>query len=144
MGWTHNWRRPTELPEGPFARAVSDCEKALGSMEVPLGGFDGNGRPIFDDDHIVFNGGAGQNCEPFEISRVEFDRRGRAEVRSFCKTEHLPYDLCVRAALIILKHGLGDRIVVGSDGSDDDWSNAKDAVEKALGYGQEFCLDGEA
>lgn len=141
MSVTHYWRRSTELPEKPFARAVTDCEKLLGELGVALGGFDGTGQPIFDTDHIVFNGAHGQHGEAFEISRVEFDRRGRAEVRSFCKTEHLPYDMCVKVCLVILKHHLGDGITVTTDALDVDWADAIDAVHQSLGYGRGFSLE---
>ena len=140
MGWTHSWQRDIELDDTAFAAAVRDCQAALPVSGVELGGFEGMGCPILDPDHIVFNGGVSGSCEPFEIRRVEFDRRGRSRTWGFCKTEHLPYDLCVQMALIVLHHHLGSAIQVGSDGSIADWQQAIDLVQKELGYGADFQL----
>lgn len=139
MGWTHHWKRETELPRKPFAAAVRDCQKVLPQIGITLAGFEGTGSPVFEDDVIVFNG-AGGACEPFEIHQTEFDRRGRKIVWSFCKTEHLPYDLCVQVVLIVMKHHLGDAIVVTSDGTDNDWATARRTCQQHLGYGEEFRL----
>lgn len=140
MGWTHNWQRPTELPQEPFAAAARDCRKLVGAMTVALAGLDGSGDPVFTDESIEFNGEKPASCEPFSIRRVERDRRGRDCVWSFCKTQRLPYDLVVQSVLIILQHHLGDVISVGSDGGDDDWTNAKAVVSEHLGYGADFTL----
>lgn len=138
MGQTHHWRRPTELPAEQFRNAVADCRKLLDSAKDKLGGFDGTGSPILRDDRIVFNGRTPQTCEPLEIAVVEFDRRGRPEFWSFCKTDHLPYALYVKAALIIFHHHLHPLFVVASE--DKDWSIAKTLVQATLGYGDSFAL----
>lgn len=138
MGYTNNWQRPTEFPAQAFAAAVRDCQALFPTIDVPLAGFDGTGDPVLEEGHVVFNGRRPTTCEPFEISRVEFDRRGRAVFWSFCKTEQLPYDICVKAALIIFAHHLGDAIRVGSDGSNDDWTEARRIVVERFGYGQDF------
>ena len=144
MGWTHNWRRGTELPPSAFAAAVIDCRKTLPCTGIPLAGFDGNAQPMLQEDVIVFNGQGRAGCEPFEIHRTECDRHGRAVFWSFCKTEHLPYDLCVQMALVILKHHLAEMITVGSDGKDDDWAEARRHCQKQLGYGDTFRLHAES
>jgi hypothetical protein len=140
MGWTHHWQRPIELPKVAFAAAVRDCRKVLPQTGIGLAGRDGTGMPILRDNAIVFNGADGARCEPFEIHQVEFDRHGRKVIWSFCKTEHLPYDLCVQVSLIILKHHLQDAITITSDGKDVDWSDAKRTCEQSAGYGQGFVL----
>jgi len=140
MGWTHNWRRQTELPRDRFKAAVEQIKFVLERSSVELAGADGTGEPIFRSDQIVFNGCNGQGCEPFEIARQEFDRHGRKEVWSFCKTERMPYDICVQAALVILQHHLGTLLEVGSDGGDEDWRAAKELVKTHLGYGDDFRL----
>src|SRR4051812_32399048 len=114
MGLTHSWLRPTELPADAFAAAVKDIQLALKRANIPLAGFEGSGKPVFREDAVVFNGVQGAACEPFEIHQVEFDRRGRPEVFSFCKTQGLPYDLAVKAALIVFKSHLGETIQVMS------------------------------
>lgn len=143
MGLTHNWHRPTELPADAFARAVTDCRRVLSGLDVPLAGFEGIGDPIFDANTILFNGVTGSCCEPFEIHQTEFDRRGRRVVFSFCKTEHAPYDICVKVAIVVLKHHFGNAILVGSDATDADWEDARQACQKSLNYGADFRLDKE-
>ena len=143
MGWTHYWRRPTELPEEELARAAEDCQKILATSGVPLGGFTGEGEPIFSAERIIFNGAGGSGCEPFEIARVEFDRNGRELVFSFCKTDQAPYDICVQIALVVLKHHLGDAITITSDADDSDWLLARQQCQKSLGYGEDFRLTRE-
>ena len=144
MGWTHNWRRGTELPPATFAAAVRDCRKTLPCTGVPLAGFDGTGQPVLEENAIVFNGVGKAACEPFEIHQTEFDRQGRAVFWAFCKTEHQPYDLCVQVALVILKHHVGEAIAVGSDGKDDDWTQARRLCQQHLGYGETFRLAAES
>ena len=143
MGWTHNWRRTTELSQADFARAVEDIRKVLEATGVALGGFDGTGNPLLSEDTIVFNGAKGASCEPFEIHQTEFDRRGRNTFLTFCKTEHAPYDICVQVTLIALKHYLGDNITVASDGTDEDWEKARNLCQQQLGYGAGFHLSKE-
>jgi len=141
MGWTHYWTRPTELPAASFTAAADDWRRVREATRVDLAGFDGTGQPRIDAEHIVFNGAAPRCCEPFEIARVEFDRRGRPTVASFCKTEGLPYDVCVQGALIILKHHLQETIRITSDGTDADWLAGRRLVRAELGYGMDFRLD---
>ena len=141
MGLTHSWLRPTELPADAFADAVRDVRRVLEAAAIPLAGFEGRGEPVFLDDVVVFNGVAGASCEPFEIHQVEFDRRGRTEKLSFCKTEMLPYDFAVKAALIVLKNHLGEMIKIMSDEKDDAWARARQLVHQTLGFGATFILD---
>lgn len=124
-------------PSGGIA-AVADVRDILKVVGIPLAGF--AGAPEFGPEHIVFNGRAPDSCEPFEIARIEFDRRGANTIRSFCKTEHRAYDLCVKIALVILAHHLKDFITVGSDGSNADWADAKRIVNQQFGYGGDFRL----
>ena len=59
-----------------------------------------------------------------------------------CKTNFLPYDLCVQCCLIVLDYHLGpDLFRVNSDGTDGQWNEARDACQSVLGYGLLFRLD---
>jgi hypothetical protein len=140
MGWTHYWQREIELPAKSFADATTDCRKLFELLKTPLGDVKGKGEPVLAEDKIMFNGINGHSCEPFIINRIQPPRPGRSIVRGYCKTEHLPYDLCVQCTLIILKHHLGDAIKITSDGTDYDWEEARKACTKYLGYGDNFCL----
>lgn len=140
MGVTHYWRRPTELPPETFRAAVIDVHRLFSVEHIEVAGFDGTGSPIVSEDRVILNGRAPLACEPLEITAIEFDPRGRSEVRSFCKTELLPYDLCVKAVLVVFQHHLHSHFVVTSDQQDTDWTAARELVQSALGYGQAFCL----
>jgi hypothetical protein len=144
MGLTHSWRRPTELSAEAFRAAVADIRKVLKASNVPLAGFHGVGESVMRDDAVVFNGVGRAAVEPFEIHCVEFDRLGRPAKFSFCKTAGLPYDLAVRATLIVLKHHLGDQISVTSDADDASWAPACQLVQNALSFGADFKLDSKA
>lgn len=140
MGLTHHWKRPTELSPAAFKAAVFDCRAVFGDLHIELAGFDGTGQPILDEDRLVFNGRSPKDCEPFELAAVEFDLRGRSEFYGHCKTNHLPYDLAVKSALIIFAHHFEGDIEVFSDEGDDAWDQAKSAVQQCHGYGSNFAL----
>lgn len=140
MGLTHYWRRKTKLPARAFARAAQDFKTACQALDVSLAGCDGTGEPLILPDAIIFNGVGQAGMEPFAIHQVEFDRHGRDVVWSFCKTGGAPYDLAVQVALIILKHHLGNHLVVTSDVGESQWNTARALCRQSLGYGSEFCL----
>ena len=137
MGLTHYWRRPPALRVPVFAWAADDCRKMMPLIGVALA--DGQGPATFNQELIRFNGAGAQRCETFLVRQAEIDLRHRPTVFSFCKTHGLPYDLCVRAALIILRHHLGNAIGVFSD--DADWNDACALCQEHLGYGRQFRLD---
>jgi hypothetical protein len=63
MGYSNYWTRTAELPAKPFAAAVKDIKKILSKLNIPLGGRDGTGRPIFRADLISFNGKSPEKCD---------------------------------------------------------------------------------
>jgi hypothetical protein len=140
MGWTHYWQREITLPTDKFEVVLHDFQVVLANLDIKLSGADGLGDPVLSEREIIFNGIAGQNCEPFIIKSFEPSRRSPAGTFSYCKTEKMPYDICVQLILIILKQHFGDGIVISSDGSEDDWKQAKDLCQKILQYGIEFKL----
>jgi hypothetical protein len=77
--------------------------------------------------------------EPFE-EQADY-RKDEELVFAFCKTAFKPYDLIVIAALIILKHHFGDKIIVHSDGTNEQWFDGKLLCYQTLGYGMLFKLD---
>lgn len=143
MAWTHYWQRESVLDADAFEKASRDCKVLLAGIDVPLVGFESKGEPVFGGDSIMFNGISGQACEPFVIKLVESPKRPGRPIFSYCKTEKLPYDLCVKSALVILKHYLGDQIRVMSDGTDGDWQDAKQLCLSCLKYGSDFRLDSD-
>ena len=140
MGWTHYWKRVTQLPDTEFTESVEDCKKLFSLIDQKICGSFGKGEPVFAENEIIFNGANGSACEDFVISKVQLDRHGRDRVFSHCKTEHLPYDICVQLALVIFKHHMGDLLNVSSDGKDSDWGKSRNICQEHLGYGSEFRL----
>lgn len=61
----------------------------------------------------------------------------------FCKTAYRPYDLAVTAFLVIAKIHLQEEIIIRSDGTLNDWFDAKLLCQMHLGYGQDVNLFGE-
>jgi len=148
MGYTHYWRRPTELPAKPFERAVTDCRKLLPQLGIPLAGGDGTGTPEFDSDAhafngaaLVFNGVGEESYETFDLSRIVDNPRNEPMVFCFCKTDQKPYDLVVQAALIVFKHHLHKKLQVSSDGDAAAWDAARQVCQQHLKYGGDFKLD---
>lgn len=131
MGYTIYWQRPAQLPADPFAAAVEDFRQMLPLLGVPLAGPHGKGSPVIDSHRIAFNGRLPQCFESFDFRREEIDQRGDGIVRSFCKTNRLPYDLAVKTALLILRCRLGDQLVVSSDGGEEEWDEARRIAQAA-------------
>lgn len=140
MGLTHYWKRSPELAAEPFGRVVDDCRLVLGRVGVVLAGPDGSGPAVIDAEAIRFNGMAPAACESFLVSRIQRDRVRDGMARSFCKTGGLPYDLCVKLSLIILRHHHGGAIVVASDENSQAWDAARAICSEHVGYGDDFEL----
>ena len=140
MGLTHYWEREIELPIDLMGKAAEDCNTLFGNIEMGLAGSGGKGEPVLNSEMIVFNGADDSACEDFSFPRTHIPRRARNKSLGYCKTEYMPYDLCVQTALIILKHHLGEMVTVASDASDEDWKKAKDVCQENLGYGSDFEL----
>jgi hypothetical protein len=96
MGWTHYWQREITLPTDKFKEALHDFQTVLEELDIKLAGAEGSGEPVLSESEIVFNGIADLNCEPFVIKSFEPSRRSPDRTFSYCKTEKLPYDLCVQ------------------------------------------------
>jgi hypothetical protein len=153
VGYTHHWRRPGRLPARKFRAAAEDCRKVVETLcrerrfRVQRES-DGTTPPVFDRDAVRFNGEGDLGHETFHVPRVytppdwqrEHYRKG--PWGDFCKTARKPYDLAVCACLIVLRHHLGGKFGVSSDGGDDEegWAAARAACQAALGYGRDFTL----
>lgn len=139
MGWTHYWYREIELPQEQFKAAVNDCKKILADLDIRLGDAVGKNNPVLTDEAIIFNG-LNNECEPFVFRRIQYPKPGKDKVFTYCKTEHMPYDLAVQCCLIVLKHHLGDNIRIMSDGKQEDWIDAIGACVSCVSYGDDFVL----
>lgn len=58
----------------------------------------------------------------------------------FTKTAFRPYDIAVTAALLIAKRNLKDQFIVHTDGTEQQWSDAKRICQEVLGYGDWFGI----
>jgi hypothetical protein len=147
MGYTHYWERPGELPRPQFAAAAQNCRTLCAALEIPLVGAEGSGQPVFTAELVCVNGANGASCETFHVPRVQrprrsFDRQTVSSRTGFCKTNHMPYDLCVQGCLIVLRHHLGGpSFRVSSDGRSQDWNAAREACQRVLGYGIDWGED---
>lgn len=145
MGYTHYWYQHPELDAQIFHKAARDCRKVCETLEIPLGDADGLDEPVFGDDFIALNGAGDDGYESFDVERLygegsfnDPDELGR--YFDFCKTERRPYDLAVQCCLIVLAHYFGDQFKVTSDGNAEDWAQAMERCQVALGFGQDFKL----
>lgn len=58
----------------------------------------------------------------------------KQEIFDFCKTAYKPYDLFAISALALAKHHLGKDIQISSDGTEAQWEDGLQIIEKAFGY----------
>jgi len=86
------------------------------------------------------------SCETFGILRNIRDDYPNAKAEEnglfgcWCKTGFLPYDLNVQCCLIIFKHHFGSDFLVESDGTSDQWWEARECCQYFLHYGLDFEL----
>ena len=78
-------------------------------------GGDGTGRPVIDNDSIIFNGDASKG-EDHET--MVLDRKGGGF--QFCKTARKPYDRYVKAILCVANFYAPGALEVSCDGDDED------------------------
>ena len=92
-----------------------------------LAGATGTGNAVFTGSQLVFNGIAENAHESFCLSLD--DGFG------FCKTAEKPYDIFVKAALVIAQLSLDDNddLQVSCDGSKMDWVQAMLLVSEIMG-----------
>ena len=125
MGYTHYWTPKVASPKQwkAFIGVCKRLNKELPDYTETAGGYcndellviaggSGEGKPIFTNKEICFNGGNGMEHETFYLEPKKLDW-------NFCKTARKPYDLLVVACLIAAYEHLGYE--VSSDGNYDDW-----------------------
>lgn len=142
MGYTHYWtfnapkRGTTKQANANFKKAILACQKIVFTYnigrvdETRLAGYTAHTKPG-QYGGLNFNGTAGLSHETFAIR--EHLKDNVADGGNFCKTAQKPYDDCVVACLIVLKHFLGDNIAVNSDGNVNDWFAGLQLARKILG-----------
>lgn len=143
MGYTHYWtfkapkRGTTKSVNAAFDRAITQCQSLVYNYnktrtdETRLAGYTAHTKPG-QYGGLRFNGTAELSHEDFIILEHYKNNVG-AKVSGFCKTNQKPYDVVVVACLCILKHYLGDNIVVNSDGESLDWIQGLELARKSTG-----------
>lgn len=138
MGYTHyfEFKKPakgkTSQAEKMYQKAIFECAKVTRYYSKTFGGLSGFSAHCEPKLYGGLNVNGSErvgSCEPL-ILREHLSQNGDGD---FVKTRQYPYDTVVTACLIILKHRLGDLIVVSSDGRQDDWNDGLILAQKVLG-----------
>lgn len=149
MGYTHYWSYDRDFDRRALGLALLDAReivKAVQARGISLRGGMGLGEPMVGEG-ICFNGDASTNEDHegflFPMSTVgeEEAMALHGQLWDFCKTGRAPYDLAVCAVLLVLKHHLGSKLRVGSDGDSGEWQPAVDLVKELFGYDIEFVRE---
>jgi hypothetical protein len=144
MGYTHYWYRTPNLHREKFTKAVADCKRVCEELDIPLAGWDGEGKPLFAHDKVSFNGsGEDDSHETFAIMPEEAVNEWQSNTKhtfACCKTARKPYDLAVQCCLVVFDHYFPDDFFVSSDGEDWAWQEARETCDGIVGYGAGFRL----
>jgi hypothetical protein len=137
MGYTHYWTfKPIKRGDArkinkAFKQATKECAVLVRAFQKEYGGLSGYTAHTEPGEYggVYFNGSKDDAHETFVIREHYKDNLGL----QFCKTARKPYDTCVTACLIILKHRLGEYIDVSSDGQVIDWAMGLAAAREIRG-----------
>lgn len=123
MGYTHYWTPKAIDDDNDWARITAAVKTVIGVADVPLAGWDGDGKPEIDGEFVRLNGKGEDAHETFALDR--------SSEWVFCKTAYKPYDVVVTALLTYLaaEHGFE----VSSDGEASDWEAGGKLAQLALG-----------
>jgi len=117
MGYTRYYEVTGQIDPQKFEKYSEDCKVVCDEITKQTGhglaGWNGEGKPRFENDAISFNGVGDLSHETFGIS-VE------TTGFQFTKTQRKPYDRHVLACLLLAKEYFGENIRVSSDGDNDD------------------------
>lgn len=119
----YSYKTPTLAPDD-FAQLAKLCEKVISFVECNIAGWDGYGKPVFNNNEIVFNGAYPNSKDTFSISFA-------GKPKYFVETGDHEYDLAVRCCLTVFLQEFGDRIKITSNIPEDslDWIQASVIVE---------------
>ncbi len=126
MGYTHYWTFGAFIEEKAHKKALQDCRKVIKASPVPLGNWEGTGKPKLQDG-FNFNG-VGADAHENLMMGKEPNRENW-----FCKTAQKPYDIVVVACLCILQDSLGTSFNATSDGDPHEWEDGRALASKVLG-----------
>ena len=140
MGYTNYWHF-NSVPKGKakqveelYQNAIKECSKIIKYWQKTcedyerLSGFTAH-TAIGAYGGIEVNGK--QECAHEFFNLTEHFNQNRQG--NFCKTNRHPYDIIVKACLVVLKDNLGDIVEISSDGEIEDWVEGLDLADKVLG-----------
>lgn len=138
MGYTHYWAQTRNFTNEEWFDVVTDFNEILKYVQhtigIPLanGMGDAGSAPVFDIDHITFNGVGEESHETFNINRKRRKEwEGGIIEHDFCKTARKGYDLAVTACLCYVS-SVTQNYHVSSDGHGKNFVDGLDAARKAL------------
>lgn len=143
MGYSHYWGRPPELDPARFLLFAEECKALRRAAGMPwlglfgglkVGGELGWGAPSFTKELVCFNGRP--QCEPLVLPcHLPMGRQAVGDYGLYwdgAKTNKLPYDQLVVAALLSFKSHFHEAALY-SDGDRDDWSDGIQLYERVTG-----------
>lgn len=106
----HSYQIENFLNPDRFAEASELCQLFCERQDKALiGGWDGEGEPLFSEDAISFNGSGDDGHQTFQI-------RLNGTGPRLCDTNHNAYDVVVRGCLLILKSVFEEELTIHIDG----------------------------
>lgn len=121
MGYTHYYRVEDPSSSLKTREIAADLRLMHLRSEWPLSDGAGTpgGVPQFGPEGIEFNGIGEERLETFQYPPCarQNQQAGLHPGFGYCKTAHRPYDTFVAAALLVIKHHLGEGVSIYSDGS---------------------------
>ena len=147
MSYSRYWNfSPEPIPINIWEQIQKDFKIIVFELKVKdinISGPNGTGKPIIDSCETTFNGKTPEENESFtfvrnpneylfEFSTVNYE--GKTYLFNFCKTAKKGYDLAVACYLLIAKNYLKEKLIISSDGNENDWLEATKMIQKYLGY----------
>ena len=111
------WVRDQCSPKTP---AIAEDAQALANTwgkELHRSADEPEADPVFSPDEIRFNA-TEDGCDDFRYppDPRENEKAGQLAGYGSCNTDMMPYDQLVAATMLVIKHHLGDDVVIKSDG----------------------------
>lgn len=130
MGYTHYYTKKREHTNEEWDKFIGECKQLHKSLpdDVLIAGWNGFGKPIFNDEEVSFNGSGDELSH--ETCLIE--KESPIDEFNFCKTNRKPYDLMVVAVLLSANKNLGHSF--HSDGDLDDLRVGIDFYTMVTGY----------
>ena len=140
MGYTHYWSfEPNKVKDSKtllrkFKKASKQIKKFsewLPNKGITICGGLGEGKPIFNETEIWFNGDGSEGLD-HETFGIHWSRPTlHGEWRDFCKTARKPYDILVCFVLITFAEVFPEAFQFSSDGNieDNEWKFAVEYYE---------------